>query len=183
MIQSKSKNKIFYTQDYIVIDNLYSIDFLKKIEPFLMSLEFELFKPPYLTDSHMYRLINNRILYKIRLLLLNKDFDDLLYEVFQKNVSTESIRLTKYTANNQDHLSFHSDYDDIRIAGFSIDLTFNNNCDSKFEIKNCKTNQIILSNKAGHAGRVTFFRIDKHLSHRVTPTFNKDRLAMTGWIK
>lgn len=180
---TQDKNKLFYKQDYLIVEDLYPDPYLQKIRPFLQSLDYELFIPPKMQQCHMYRLMNATLMNKIKFILINQNLNELLFEVFKHDFVLGSIRLTKYTAENKDFLDFHNDYDDnIRLAVLSVDLTFTDNCDSRLELFNRNTDQTILSNKAGTPGRVTLLRIDKHLMHRVTPTSNEDRYALTAWI-
>jgi hypothetical protein len=182
-MMTQNKNELFFKQDYLIIEDFYSNEYLKKIKPYLDSLDYELFTPPYMQECHMFRLMNEKIMAKVFFILINQKFRDLLSEIFNKEVELKSVRLTKYTAKNNDKLDYHSDFDNIRIGGFSIDLTFSDNCDSNLELYNQKTKEKFVSNKAGTLGRITFFRIDEHLQHRVTPTTQDDRFALTGWIK
>ena len=116
-------------------------------------------------------------------MLINEKLLNSIEKALNKKILWSDIRLTKYTAANKDSLSFHSDFDRKRIAGFSIDLTFSQNCNAKFELLNTRTDEIILSHKAGTPGRLIVFRIDEYLNHRVTPTTQDDRYALTGWLK
>lgn len=90
--------------------------------------------------------------------------------------------MVRYTSEDKNYIDFHNDKDRGRICGFSIDLTFSQNCDSTFLLKDVDKDSIILESKAGVPGRITIFKISSNLAHAVTPTLNDDRIALTGWV-
>tara|TARA_B100001971_G_scaffold214585_1_gene252939 strand:+ start:141446 stop:141991 length:546 start_codon:yes stop_codon:yes gene_type:complete len=179
---TQDASELFEEQGFIINDQIYSASFIQKLSLLINDAQFDNFIPPELTDSHMQRCFDKKLLGKLKMLLINAEFNKFCREVFHKEIVADGFRLTKYTRAKGDFLSFHGDEGDIRLAGFSIDFTQGSNSNSCFQLRNEKTKKIILSNKAGVPGRVTIFKISPELVHGVTPTDGDDRIAITGWL-
>ena len=173
----------FATQHYVVLSNVFEEPLLEKIQRNIeraqwrsskyvegLGTEFTLDDPPTLNVVHF--LLNHpRVLDVIRFI------------TDCEQISEFSGRIYRMAAGAGHGLSWHSDLDEARQVGFSMNLSTGVFRGGAFELRDCLTKNLSAQVNNTGFGDVLLFRISKDLQHRVTPIMEGvPKTACAGWF-